>query len=88
MIAKDLREATRKAAQNGKHKIQTRLSPGEKHHRKRMATVAAVYEIPPQQLSLLRECLRQIEGGREVNIMQANGRPHGANAMRTNTIQA
>ena len=47
MIAKDLREATRKAAQNGKHKIQTRLSPGEKHHRKRMATVAAVYEVEP-----------------------------------------
>ena len=47
MIAKDLREATRKAAQNGKHKLQTRLSPGEKHNRKRMATVAAVYEVEP-----------------------------------------
>jgi len=46
------------------------------------------YEIPPQQLSLLRECLRQIESGREVNIMQANGRPHGANAMMADTIEA
>jgi hypothetical protein len=46
------------------------------------------YEIPPQQLSLLRECLRQIEGDKEVNIMQANGSPHGANTMLTNTIQA
>ncbi len=47
-----------------------------------------VYEIPPQQLSLLRECLRQIESGREFNIMQANGRPHGANAMMADTIEA
>ena len=47
MREQDLREATRKAAQTGKHKLQTRLSPGEKHHRKRMATVAAVYEVDP-----------------------------------------
>ena len=47
MRKQDLREATRKAAQNDQHKLQTRLSPGEKHHRKRMATVAAVYEVDP-----------------------------------------
>ena len=47
MREQDLREATRKAAHNSKHKLQTRLSPGEKHHRKRMATVAAVYEVDP-----------------------------------------
>jgi len=47
MREQDLREATRKAAQNGKHKLQSRLSPGEKHNRKRMATVAAVYEVEP-----------------------------------------
>jgi hypothetical protein len=47
MREQDLREATRKAAHNSKHKLQTRLSPGEKLHRKRMATVAAVYEVDP-----------------------------------------
>jgi len=46
------------------------------------------YEITPQQLSLLRECLRQSKSGWEVNIMQANGRPHGANAMMSDTIEA
>jgi len=47
-----------------------------------------VYEITPEQLSLLRECLRQIESGWEVNIMQANGSPHGANTMMADTIEA
>lgn len=40
-----LREATRKAAEHQAHKQQTRLSPGEKKNRKRMATVVSVYEI-------------------------------------------
>lgn len=40
-----LREATRKAAQQTEHRVQTRLSPGEKRNRKRMATVVSVYEI-------------------------------------------
>jgi hypothetical protein len=40
-----LREATRKAAEHQEHKQQTRLSPGEKKNRKRMATVVSVYEI-------------------------------------------
>ncbi len=40
-----LREATRKAAQKEKHKLQTRLCRGEKRNRKRMATVAAVYSV-------------------------------------------
>lgn len=46
------------------------------------------YEISPHQFPLLRECLRHIESGRKVNIMQTNGRPHGANAMMADTIQA
>lgn len=40
-----LREHTRKAAENEKHKLKTRLSPGEKSNRKRMATVATVYDV-------------------------------------------
>jgi len=39
----DLKEQTRKAAQNRKQKMEKRLSKGEKKSAKRMATVAAVY---------------------------------------------
>jgi hypothetical protein len=47
MHAADLRPGTRKAAERKQHKLNTRLSRGEKRHRKRMATVAAVYTVPP-----------------------------------------
>ena len=40
-----LREATRRAAERSSHKLGTRLSKGEKRHRKRMATVATVYSV-------------------------------------------
>lgn len=40
---KDLREQTRKAAENRRQKMGKRLSKGEKKNAKRMATVAAVY---------------------------------------------
>lgn len=43
----DLRPATKKAAQSKEHKKETRLSKGEKRNRKRMATVASVYNISP-----------------------------------------
>ena len=43
----DLRPATRKAAQSARHKLKTRLSRGEKRNRKRMATVAAIYDVAP-----------------------------------------
>lgn len=43
----DLRETTRKKAEKTNRKLKTRLSPGEKEHRKRMACVAAVYAIAP-----------------------------------------
>jgi hypothetical protein len=47
MRQQDLREATRKAAEKSKRKLKTRLSRGEKRNRKRMATVAAIYEVDP-----------------------------------------
>jgi exonuclease VII small subunit len=47
MRPEDLREQTRKAAENRTHKMEKRLSPGEKKNAKRMATVAAVYTTPP-----------------------------------------
>ncbi len=48
MRREDLREATRKAAESAQHKLDRRLSKGEKKDRKRMATVAAVYDLTPQ----------------------------------------
>jgi hypothetical protein len=46
MHSEDLREATAKAAQQSNQQRKTRLSPGEKRQRKRMATVASVYSTP------------------------------------------
>ncbi len=42
-----LRAATAKAAAEGATKLSTRLSKGEKRNRKRMATVASVYDLTP-----------------------------------------
>jgi hypothetical protein len=42
-----LREATAKAAASGVPKLATRLSPGEKRNRKRMAELACVYDAAP-----------------------------------------
>ena len=47
MVQRDLREATRKAAEKQSHKLDKRLSKGEKSNSKRMATVAAVYTVKP-----------------------------------------
>jgi hypothetical protein len=41
----DLREVTRERAEKAEHKLERRLSRGEKRNRKRMATVAAVYDL-------------------------------------------
>jgi len=43
-----LREGTRKKAEEASGKLETRLSPGEKRNRKRMAEVAAVYDLKAQ----------------------------------------
>lgn len=47
MRTEDLREVTRKAAENKRKKMSKRLSRGEKRNRKRMAQVASVYTIAP-----------------------------------------
>ena len=48
MRAEDLREATRQAVAGRQPKLAKRLSPGEKRTAKRMATVAAVYQLARQ----------------------------------------
>jgi hypothetical protein len=45
MRHEDLRDGTRRAAEKSTRKLQTRLAPGEKNNRKRMAQVATVYSI-------------------------------------------
>jgi hypothetical protein len=49
MRHEDLRESTRQRAEGASHKLSSRLSRGEKRKRKRMATVATVYEVAPHQ---------------------------------------
>lgn len=48
MRKEGLRECTKKAAEKSK-KLNSRLSPGEKKDRKRMAMVAAVYTVTPHE---------------------------------------
>lgn len=47
MLKQDLRPATRKKAAQQRRKLTTRLTKGEKAHRKRMATITAVYTVAP-----------------------------------------
>jgi hypothetical protein len=47
MLRRDLRPATRAAAEATPRRLGTRLTKGEKRHRKRMAQVAAVYTVAP-----------------------------------------
>lgn len=47
MCPEALRPQTRKAAEASTHQLRTRLSKGEKHHRKRRATVASFSSIAP-----------------------------------------
>ncbi len=63
-----LREATRKAAEQQVHKQRTRLSPGEKKNRKRMATVVSVYEVDayPRTAEQILDPEQKPEGKRPV----------------------
>ena len=48
MTKAGLRDATRRAAEKASKKLRTRVSPGEKKDRKRMASVAAIYSLAPR----------------------------------------
>ena len=67
----DLLEATRKAAESSRHRMDTRLSQGEKRGRKRMATVAAVYTVAPY----MRTAQEIIAGLRHVRDATPKPRP-------------
>jgi hypothetical protein len=70
MLKEDLRPETRKAAEERAHKLDRRLSKGEKRGSKRMATVAAVYDIeefvrsPEQVVAELRSVREATEDKR------------------------
>lgn len=68
MHHQDLREETRKAAEKRKHKLNKRLSKGEKRNAKRMATVATVYTIRPwvrrpEQVARSLAPIHEVEAG-------------------------
>jgi hypothetical protein len=67
----DLREATRLAAEQSAHKLETRLTPGEKHNRKRMAQVATVYTVAPW----VRTAADVVHPLREKNVEAARPAP-------------
>ena len=52
MLHRDLRAATRKAAEETPRRLETRLTKGEKPNRKRMAEVATVYTLKPWPRSI------------------------------------
>jgi hypothetical protein len=58
----DLREATKKRAEESNHKLQSRLSKGEKKNAKRMAQVAAVYSIDPHDRTPEQVAAGEVEG--------------------------
>lgn len=83
----DLREATRKAAENERHKKQTRLSRGEKNNRKRMAQVASIYSINPHKRTA--EDIMNIAEIAEVNTKRpkpANKRVWASIEKNSNTV--
>ena len=73
MRTEHLREKTRKAAEARRHKMEKRLSKGEKKNAKRMSTVAAVYTIAP----FVREPEQIVEGDRCSLARAPRPRPEG-----------
>jgi hypothetical protein len=67
----DLREATRKAADKSAHKLQTRLTPGEKSNRKRMTQVCTVYSVEPWE----RSAADVVHGMRDEGVESRRPRP-------------
>ena len=74
MRKNDLREKTRKAATNENHKLQKRLSKGEKRNCKRMAMVATVYTVPPFERSP-EDIVKNLAGMEDAADKQKRPRP-------------
>jgi len=66
MRPEGLREATRQAAMQSLHKLEGRLSEGEKRNRKQMATAAAVYDVAPY-VRTLEDIRRDLRPARDTS---------------------
>lgn len=75
MRREDLREKTRKKAEQSQHKLVRRLSRGEKRNAKRMATVAAVYTVAPY----IRTAEQMVRGLAPHNERDSQQRPRPQN---------
>jgi hypothetical protein len=74
MIPAALRQATAKAAERNQQKLATRLSPGEKQGRKRMAELAAVYDATPVPRTPADVIGRPAAGGQRQRGPKATGK--------------
>jgi hypothetical protein len=81
----DLAEATRQAAKNSRWEMDTRLSPGEKRGRKRMATVTAVYTVAPYERTA-QQVIAKLRHLREV-ATNPRPKPEGKRVWATLTRQ-
>lgn len=74
MRREDLRPETRKAADATPRRLRTRLTKGEKRHRKRMAEVTAVYTVAPY-VRTARDVLADLLPVRDVDRDRDRPRP-------------
>jgi hypothetical protein len=74
MRREDLRPATRRAADATPRRLRTRLTKGEKRHRKRIAEVATVYTIAPY-VRTVRDVLADLRPVRNVDRDRDRPRP-------------
>jgi hypothetical protein len=74
MRREDLRPETRAAAEATPRRLHTRLTKGEKHHRKRMAQVAAIYTVAPY-VRTWADVLAELRPVREVGRQRSRPRP-------------
>jgi hypothetical protein len=76
MRREDLRPETRAAADATPRRLRTRLTKGEKHHRKRMAQVAAVYTVAPH-VRTADDVLADLRPVHDVERERRRPRPRG-----------
>jgi hypothetical protein len=74
MRPEHLRDATRKAAEARSHKLSKRVSRGEKKNAKRMATVAAVYTLPPYA-RIPEDIVGELAGVSDADVTARRPRP-------------
>jgi len=74
MLRRDLRAATRAAAESTPPRLHTRKTKGEKRHRKRMAQVAAVYTVAPY-VRTMADVLADLQPVRDVARDRDRPRP-------------